>query len=115
MSNANKYTRLKLAPLTSGYLYFLLEKNEINSMHEIIDILVSAYIENYVEENELDIEEVNKTALKLYTQTRKPQSKASAERQKNAALQSIKKIKTTKNREIIDENTIVAGTLEGNF
>ena len=35
-------------------------------------------------------------------------------KQKNFALQSVKKLKTMKDREIVDEETIVAGTL-GNF
>lgn len=115
LNNVNKYTRLKIEPITSGYLYFLLERNEINSMHEIVNVLVAAYVENYAEENDLDMGEVDKAALRLYTQTRKPQTKANAEKQKNFALQSVKKLKTMKDREIVDEETIVAGTLEGNF
>lgn len=115
MSNVNKYTRLKLEPITSGYLYFLLERGEINSMHEIINILVAAYVEQYVEENDLDMKEVEETALRLYTQTRKPQSKISAEKQKDIAVKSIQKFKMLKDRGIVDEETIVAGTLEGNF
>lgn len=115
LNNVNKYTRLKLEPRISGYLYFLLERNEISSIHEIINILVAAYVENYAEENGLDMKEVDKEALRLYTQTRKPQTKANAEKQKNFALQSVKKLKTMKDREIVDEETITAGTLEGNF
>lgn len=112
---ANKYTRLKLEPVIVGFLYYLLENGEANSIHETIEILIEAYMENYAKEKKIDLVELKKECIRLYVKTRKPQSKVSAERQKEAARKALEKIKAQKETQIIDESNIKAGTLKGGF
>ena len=86
-------TNLTLEPLTLGILRYLIEVGDVDSLYEIIDILVETYAENYAEVNGVDFNELKHEAMELFTKSRRPQSTKSKEEQMKDARKSLEKMK----------------------
>lgn len=96
---ARRKTHLTLEDLSLGYLRYLKENNVIETNYEIIDILIDAFMLNYADENDININEIREESLELQKQSLRPQSSRTKAENKKAALKAMTKIKSTNKKE----------------
>ena len=96
---SRRKTHLTLEDLSLGYLRYLKENNVIETNYEIIDILIDAFMLNYADENDININEIREESLELQKQSLRPQSSRTKAENKKAALKAMTKIKSTNKKE----------------
>ena len=96
---ARRKTHLTLEDLSLGYLRYLKENNVIETNYEIIDILIDAFMLNYADENDININEIREESLELQKQSLRPQSSRTKAENKKAALKAMTKIRSTNKKE----------------
>ena len=99
MTLARRKTHLTLEDLSLGYLRYLKENNVIETNYEIIDILIDAFMLNYADENDININEIREESLELQKQSLRPQSSRTKAENKKAALKAMTKIKSNNKEE----------------
>lgn len=67
-------TTLRLQHKTVGYMHYLMRSGLASTAHGVVDKLMEGYIQQYAKINNLDINEINKEAMKLYELTRRPKT-----------------------------------------
>ena len=108
-------TNLTLEVITVGYLRYLIDVGETRSLYSILDTLVLAYVEQYAEINDLDMDDITKDAIRLYENSRRPQSIKTEEEQKQMARRSLGKLGgKSKNNGMFDEDVDI-DSLADNF
>lgn len=108
-------TNLTLEVVTIGYLRYLVDVGETRSLYSILDTLVLAYVEQYAEDNDLDMDDITKEAIRLYENSRRPQSAKSEEEQKLSAKRSLGRLSgKSKNSGMFDDDVNI-GSLADDF
>lgn len=92
---ARRKTHLTLEDLSLGYLRYLKDNDVIETNYEIIDILLDAFMLNYADEEDLNIDEIRDQSLELQKQSLRPQTSRSKAENKKAALKSMAKLNVT--------------------
>lgn len=96
--NTKVSSKVKLEPMTLGYLRYMRSIGGSLSIFGLVDQLVLAHVEQFVEDNGLDREEVDKKAMRLFKQSRSPQSQARLEESNKMVELSYNKVRATQKK-----------------
>lgn len=123
--NTKVSSTVKLEPMTLGYLRYMRSIGGSLSIFGLVDQLVLAHVEQFVEDNGLDREEVDKKAMRLFKQSRSPQSQAKLEESDKKVELSYNKVRATQKKKVQqkqqDDYDVFGGaeitkdTLKGNW